>query len=207
MDLGDGGAIHVRAGGCDWLLDCGDDSRYDHTVLPYLRSRGVNRLDGLVLTHGNVKYIGAGTTALGDFRPYLLAESTLQDRSSTRRNLHAWLAQHHLGKGLYMRDDFIHLGSAATLRVLYPPAGLKRSSAGDMALVLQLQAGQTRALLMSASGFATEQWLLENEPDLRADILIKGQHTRDLSGTLPISWPASKCSAGSSSAAPSATVP
>ena len=52
-----------------------------------------------------------------------------------------------------------------------------------MALVLQLQAGGTRALLMSASGFSTEQWLLENEPDLRSDILIKGQHSKDLSGT------------------------
>jgi beta-lactamase superfamily II metal-dependent hydrolase len=183
LDLGDGQAIHVRAGSCDWLFDCGDESRYNHTVLPYLRSRGVNRLDGLLLTHGNVKHIGAGATAIGDFRPYFLAESTQQDRSSTRRNLHAWLARHQLGKGLYMRDDFIRLNHTATVRVLYPPAGLKRSSAGDMALVLQLQAGRTRTLLMSASGFTTEQWLLENEPDLHADILIKGQPAKDLSGT------------------------
>ena len=183
FDLTDGAAAHVRAGGCDWLLDCGDDSHYNHTVLPYLRSRGVNRLDGFLFTHGNVKHIGAAIASIGDFRPYLLADSTLRDRSSTRRHLHVWLADHHLGKGLYERDDFIRLGRAATMRVLYPPAGLKRSAAGDMALVLQLQAGETRALLMSASGFTTEQWLLENEPDLRADILIKGQHAGDLSGT------------------------
>jgi beta-lactamase superfamily II metal-dependent hydrolase len=37
---------------------------------------------------------------------------------------------------------------------------------------------------MSDSGFTTEQWLLENEPDLRSDIVIKGQHAKDLSGTL-----------------------
>jgi beta-lactamase superfamily II metal-dependent hydrolase len=52
-----------------------------------------------------------------------------------------------------------------------------------MALVLQLQCGNTRALFMSASGFSTEQWLVENEPDLKSDIVIKGQHTKDLSGT------------------------
>ncbi|MEP6669454.1 MAG: ComEC/Rec2 family competence protein [Chthoniobacter sp.] len=182
LDLGDGGAAHLRAGGFDWLLDCGDEAHYNHTILPYLRSRGVNRLDGLLLTHGNVKHIGAATTSINDFRPYLLADSTLRDRSSTRRNLHTWLAQRQLGKGLYIRDDAIHLGNT-TLRVLYPPAGLKRTTAGDMALVLRLEAGGTRALLMSASGFITEQWLLENEPDLRSDILIKGQHTKDLSGT------------------------
>ena len=40
-----------------------------------------------------------------------------------------------------------------------------------------------RVLFTSDSGYATEQWLLENEPDLRADILVKGQHGKDLSGT------------------------
>lgn len=183
LDLGDGGSAHVRAGRRDWLLDCGDDSHYNHTVLPYLRSRGINRLDGLLFTHGNARHIGAAITTIGDFRPVLLAESTLSDKSSTRRKLHQWLVQERHGKGLYSRDDVIRLGANTTMRVLYPPAGLKRTSAGDMALVLQLQAGRTRVLLMSASGFSTEQWLLENEPDLRSDILIKGQHSRDLSGT------------------------
>ena len=69
------------------------------------------------------------------------------------------------------------------MRVLYPPAGLKRSSAADMALVLQLEAGGRRALFMSSSGFTTERWLIDNEPDLRSDVLIKGQHTKDFSGT------------------------
>jgi len=53
--LNEGGAVHVRAEGRDWLLDCADEAHYNHTVLPYLRSRGVNRLDGLLLTHGNAK--------------------------------------------------------------------------------------------------------------------------------------------------------
>ena len=113
----------------------------------------------------------------------MLADSTLRDRSRTRKHLHDELIQRQLGKGLYARGDRIHLGKAATLRVLYPPAGLKRNAADDMALVLQLEAGGTRVLLMSDSGFPTEQWLLENEPDLRSDIVIKGQHATDISGT------------------------
>jgi len=173
----------LRADGSDWLLDCGDEAHYGRIVLPYLRSRGVNRLNGLLLTHGDIKHIGGALTAIADFRPRLLADSTLRDRSRTRKNLHAQLEQMRLGKGLYARDDFIHLGKAATIRVLYPPLGLKRSVAADMALVLQLQAAGRRVLLMSNAGFATEQWLLENEPDLRSDIVIKGQHPSDISGT------------------------
>ena len=183
FDLGDGGAAHLRADGSDWLLDCGDEPHYEHIVLPSLRSRGVNRLDGLLLTHGDVKHIGGALSAIADFRPFLLADSTVRDRSRTRKHLHESLEQQRLGKGLYARGDFIHLGRAATLRVLYPPAGLKRSVAADMALVLQLQAGGTRTLFMSDSGFTTERWLLANEPDLRSDIVIKGRHPADISGT------------------------
>ena len=183
LDLADGGASHLRAGGRDWLLDCGGDTAYDHIVLPYLRTRGVNRLDGLLLTHGDVKHIGGALSALDDFRPRFLADSVLRDKSSTRKDLHAELARRGLGKGLYESGDTIHVGRA-TLRVLYPPAGLQRATADDKALVVQLETAGTRVLFMSDSGFATEQWLLENEPDLRSDIVVKGQHAKDLSGTL-----------------------
>ena len=183
LDLGEGGAAHLRTDGRDWLLDCGGDAAYDHIVLPYLRTRGVNRLDGLLLTHGDVKHIGAAPAALDDFRPRFLADSVLRDKSSTRKDLHAELARRGLGKGLYESADTIRIGRA-TLRVLYPPAGLQRATADDKALVIQLEAAGTRVLFMSDSGFATEQWLMENEPDLRSDIVIKGQHAKDLSGTL-----------------------
>ncbi len=183
LDLGEGGAAHLRAGGRDWLLDCGGEVAYDRIVLPYLRTRGVNRLDGLLLTHGDVKHIGGALSALDDFRPRFLADSVLRDRSPTRQNFHAELARRGLGKGLYERGDVIHLGGAM-LRVLYPPAGIQRATADDKALVVQLEAAGTRVLFMSDSGFATEQWLIENESDLRSDIVVKGQHAKDLSGTL-----------------------
>ena len=184
LDLADGGAAHVRAGGRDWLLDCGSDVAYEHTVLPYLRTRGVNRLDGLLLTHGDVKHLGGAVTLLDDFHPRVIVDSVLRDKSSTRKALHAELARRGLGKGLYERGDLLRLDPKTTVRVLYPPAGLARATADDKALVVQLASAGTRVLFLSDSGFATEQWLLENEPDLRSDIVIKGQHAKDLSGTL-----------------------
>jgi ComEC/Rec2-related protein len=183
FDLGDGGATFLRAGGHDWLLDCGGGGDYDRILLPYLRSRGVNRLDGLLLTHGDSRHIGGGLATINDFQPRLLADSVLKDRSPTRRNLHETLNQRGFPKGLYERGDFIRVGEQATLRVLYPPAGLRRSVADDMALVVQLETGGQRVLFMSDSGFTTERWLLENETDLRSDLLIKGQHVKDFSGT------------------------
>jgi len=116
-----------------------------------------------------------------DFHPRLLADSTLKSLGK-RLLLHREFNTRGIPKGLYERGDFIHFGSKAKMRVLYPPAGLKRSMADDMVLVLQLDVAGRRALFMSDSGFSTERWLLENEPDLRSDILVKGHHSKDVSG-------------------------
>ena len=69
------------------------------------------------------------------------------------------------------------------LKVLFPPPGLVRSTADDKALVVRLECAGRRVLFMSDSGFATEQWLLQNESDLHADVIVKGQHAKDFSGT------------------------
>lgn len=183
FDLGEGGAVHLRSAGRDWLFDCGSNFAYDRTVLPYLRGRGVNRLDGLLFTHGDAQHLGGAFSALTDFRPKRLVESTLRDRSPTRSRFHQTLAAQHLGKTLHARGDAWLLSPAATARVLYPPAGLQRATADDKALVVRVEVAGRRLLFMADSGFGTEAWLLENETDLAADVLIKGHHDKDLSGT------------------------
>ena len=183
LDVGEGAAIHLRAGGGDWLLDCGNVRDYDNTVLPYLRSRGVNRLDGLMLTHGDSAHVGAARSVFGDFRPRWLADTIFQDRSPARREIHDALVAHGFGRRYFERGDEIALGTGAKLSVLYPPRGIVRSVSDDKALVCRIEAGGLRVLCVSDAGFFTEHWLLENEPDLRADVLVKGWHSKDFSGT------------------------
>ena len=183
LEVGDGAAIHIRSGDGDWLVDCGGMRDYDGSLLPYLRSRGVNRLDGIVLTHGDTAHVGAASLFLGDFHPRWIADTAFSDRSPTRRDIHARLAAAGFGRRYLQRGDEISLGKNVTLRVLFPPPEIARSQADDKALVCRIEAAGLRVLLMSDAGFSTERWLLENEPDLRADVLVAGWHSRDISGT------------------------
>jgi len=183
LDVGAGGAIHIRTDSKDWLIDCGHGYEYDHIVLPYLRSRGVNRLDGLILTVGNVQHIGGAISTLTDLRPEVIAESPLKDRSTARRDFNKALADRNLGKRIVQGGDIIRLSPGASLQMLYPPVGIQRPSAEDKALVMMLRTEGTRILFMSSSGYFTEQWLLQNGADIRADILVKAQHSKDLSAT------------------------
>ncbi len=184
LDVGAGGATHLRVDSTDWLIDCGHSYEYEHVVLPYLHSRGVNEIGGLVLTVGNVQHIGSAMSVFDDLRPRVIAESPLKDRSAARREFHRKLEERNFGKRFIQRGDVIDFTPNARLRVLFPPAGLQKSAAEDKALVLMFEAEGERALLMSSSGFSTEQWLLQNEPDLAANILVKNQRAKDVSGTI-----------------------
>jgi competence protein ComEC len=182
LDVGDGAAIHLRSGDANWLIDGGASWRYNNTTLPYLRSRGVNRLDALVLTHGDSDHIAAALPLLDDFQPRTIFDSTLKDRSSTRRQFHQTLVDRHRGKAFLQRGDSLRVGSAE-MRVLYPPPGFRRTNADDQALVLLVECNGARVLLMSDAGLVTERWLLQNEPDLAAGVLVKSHHAKDFSGT------------------------
>ena len=183
FDFGMGGGIHLRSEHLDWLVDTGNRVEYETVLRPFLRMRGVNQLDGLILTRGAAANIGGAVPALGDFAPAMVVDSAVRDHSPVHAAFFAALAAGGRGKGIYERGDVLQLSPGTTMRVLYPPAGIEARVADDEAIVLQIQTRGARLLLMSGAGFLTERWLLENEPDLRSDILVKGRHASDLSGT------------------------
>jgi competence protein ComEC len=184
LDLRSGAATHLRGGHRDWLVDAGPARDYDRVLLPYLRARGVNRLDGLILTHGDAAHIGGAGGVVSDFQPRQVIDTRAQDRSSFHRNFIEFLAAAKRPRRLCQAGDEFKLSRETTARVLFPPQVFEGGRADDQALVLQLiVSGKSRALLMSDSSAATERVLLRNYPDLRADVVIKGQHHSGDSGS------------------------
>ena len=184
LDLGAGGAAHVRSSGNDWLIDCGAERDFGRIVRGYLRSRGVNQLSGLVLTHGDSAHIGAAIPVLRAFRPAQLVDNAPLDKSSAHKQLIEYADEHQIARQLRTAPEEFAIGKNIIARVLFPPAGFRGGTADDQALVLKLTvAGQWRVLLMSDSGEATERWLVEHGTDLRSDVIVKGQHRSGISGT------------------------
>jgi competence protein ComEC len=184
LDLGAGGAIHVRTRKSDWLIDSGSDRDFKRTVRGYLRSRGINQLDGLLLTHGDSQHLGGAAAMLRVFRPPVLVDSVAPDRSGAHRTLIELLRERQFPRRLCAAPDEFAIASAVWARILFPPPGYKGATADDQTLVVELTIeDRWRVLCMSDSGEATERWLLKNGADLRSDILIKGQHHSGISGT------------------------
>jgi ComEC/Rec2-related protein len=183
LDLEPGQAIVIESQGAVWLVDCGNGSSYSRIVRPFLESRGVNHLDGLILTHGAAPSIGAAQSVIDDFAPRAICESTLADRSATRRALHAALEKAGRPKTLLESGDQLQLTPLVTCSVLFPPSGFEGRTASDKSLILRIEEGSARVLLMSDSAFTGEHWLLDNTRDLDASIVVIDGQSADLAGT------------------------
>jgi competence protein ComEC len=178
LDAGAGAAVHLRAGGSDWLFDCGSARDYTNFTRDYLHSRGIDRLDGLLLSHGDAQHIGGALALLDEFRPRRVLDNAAPDRSRVH---HALVVRQ---RQLLARGDRWEIAPDISARVLYPPRNFKAKTADDEALVVRLEiARKWRVLLVSDSGIQTEEALLQQPNELRSDILIKGQHRSGESGS------------------------
>jgi ComEC/Rec2-related protein len=184
LDLGAGAAVHVRIPANDWLFDSGSEGDFAPVLQGYLRSRGIDRLDAVLLSHGDAGHIGGARAVLDDFRPRTWIDTAARDRSRVHRDLITGLSKEGITRTFCAAGDELRLSREVTGRILFPPRGFQAKIADDQALVVQLTLARNfRVLLMSDSGVATERSLLASGMDLRSDIIIKGQHHSGTSGS------------------------
>ncbi len=182
LDVGQGDAVAIRTPGNRWILiDTGPRTRTfdsgERIVVPYLRRRGVARLEALVLTHPDLDHIGGANAVLSELtvlrvldpgaaaaRPaYVAALERAQARGAT------WFAA---GAGDRVSADGV------TLEVLHPggaAANAASDEANDQSVVVLLRYGDFTALLPGDAPAAVEEALLEagRIPPL---VLLKAGH-------------------------------
>lgn len=182
LDVGTGAAVHLRSGRADWLFDCASERDYERILRAYLHSAGVNRLSGLLLSHGDSLHIGGTRRLLDDLPPSLLIDNPAADRSVVHRRLRQEFGQRGL-KASTLNGDHFAVGRDVSLKFFHSRPDPPGATADDETLIAQLTvAPSTKILLVFDSGFETEKALVASGADLRSDILIKGQHYSGESG-------------------------
>lgn len=185
LDVGQGDALAIRSPANRWLVvDAGPRTEtFDaggRVVLPYLRRRGVRKLEALLLTHPDMDHVG-GAAALVEGIPldgmgdpghaagkevYLRVLEAAEGRAIPWRVLRA-------GDSLDL--DGIALRVVAPAPDATPPSGL----AGDpnaSSLVLELRFGAFTALLTGDAPAREEEAVLPRLLSARAQVLKVGHH-------------------------------
>jgi ComEC/Rec2-related protein len=184
LDVGAGAAVRLHTCGTDWLFDCGNARTYQRVVREYLHWAGVNRLAGLVLTHGDALHLGGTAQLLDDFPRVRVLDNPAPDRSAIHRALQRLFLQRRIEPESLVAGENLRVSPDVTAQILFPPPDFSSSISDDQTLVVHLLVGPAASILfMSDSGVKTEQALLARHSDLRSNIIVKGQNNSGQSGS------------------------
>jgi len=171
LPLGGGHAVYVDAAGRrdDWLVNSGNENAAQFTLKSFLRAHGVNRIQRLALTEGDVKDCG-GTKALNEaFGIDELWTSGARFRSAIYHDAVATFEAKPGAHQFFNADD-----TNGFWRMLWPVETNRLGRADDNALVLRGDLGGARVLLLSDLSRSAQSGLLEAGADVRADIVVAG---------------------------------
>lgn len=185
LDLTDGQAIFLNLPGEreDLLIDAGGDWSGRRVVVPFLRAQGVDRLAATITTRGDKSHVAGFADVLREMPVGAAIHSGCATRS---RYYSEWLRAVREAKvplQTVRAGDAVGDASPAWVHVLHPPRGPGASRSADNAVVLMVEHGPTRVLLMSDAGETVENALLASGVDLHATVMVKGRHEKEASAT------------------------
>jgi competence protein ComEC len=184
FDVGQGMAVLVETAGHRLLYDTGpayapDSDGGNRVIVPYLKARGIDTLDGLVVTHSDSDHTGGALTVLHAVRVGWLASSLKRTHAIVRaapRHLRCEAGQHWWWDGVLFE-------------MLQPPAASYRDTTlkpNALSCTLKISAGGHSVLLAGDIEAAQEAQLLARPASvaaLKADVLLAPHHGSGTSST------------------------
>jgi len=184
IDVGQGDSILIQAGGENYLIDAGDPEEGPN-VVDFLRSRGVDELDGMVSTSGDSDHAGGLADVLDAFTVENIYVSGYPKETMTytnflraARNERADFSEVHAGMGMEwggVRVDVINP----------PPAsgeGLFENS-NDNSVGVILTYGTARVLLAGDTEEKAEEYMAMGPYTGPLTVLKVGHHGSNTSTT------------------------
>jgi competence protein ComEC len=183
LDVGQGLAIHVQTARHDLLFDAGpafsaEANSGNRIIVPYLRARGVRRLDRMIVSHADKDHEGGAAAVLG-----MIPVAELMSSLPFEHPLSVQPAPH---RSCVAGENWEWDG--VRFEMLHPPEDLssdrRARKTNAMSCVLAIEAGGKRMLLTSDIEAEQEALLLAQRPaSLKADVVTMPHHGSRTSST------------------------
>ncbi|MRW93688.1 DNA internalization-related competence protein ComEC/Rec2 [Duganella sp. FT80W] len=182
FDVGQGMALLIETSGHRLLYDAGpayspESNAGNRVILPYLRARGINALDGIIVSHSDADHAGGALSVLDGMRTGWVLSSLSPHHAialAARQHVHCAAGQRWDWDGV--RFEMLHPHPAS-----YAETSLKPNA---RSCTLKITAGGKSMLLAGDIEAAEEGELMARDTAaVRADVLLAPHHGSGTSST------------------------
>ncbi len=181
FDVGQGMALLIETSGHRLLYDTGpyysnESNGGNRVLLPYLKARGIDALDGMIVSHSDVDHSGGALAVLESVKTGWMASSLWRDHPIVQA------APMHVrcSAGQRWTWDGVDFEILQPSPASYGDASLKPNARG---CTLRVSAGPHAMLLAADIEAAQEAQLVAAGAALRADVLLAPHHGSGTSST------------------------
>lgn len=188
LSVGQGDGIVLRTpSGKTILVDCGpgptvesDFDAGDSVVVPFLRRKGINTIDALIISHPHEDHIGGSSAIMRDLDVKNVLDAGIAHPSGTYYKLLETIKDRSIPYSKLKRGQIIDFHDGVKAEVLSPPPGADEpgedEQINNLSVVLRVTYGKTSLLLTGDSDKESEDELINSGQNLSADVLKVAHH-------------------------------
>ncbi|MEX1062431.1 MAG: DNA internalization-related competence protein ComEC/Rec2, partial [Balneolaceae bacterium] len=182
LDVGQGDAVHISTPeGGQILIDAGRWTPFgnsgDRVLLPYLKSKGIDRLDAVIITHPHADHIGGLPALLQDLDIGIIYHGGYGHDSVLFQTCRSLAAEKNVEIKTVNRGDIISVDPSIRLFVLGPRPKLESNNPNEQSVVLKLAYNRTHFLFAGDAEVNQERRITGTYGDfLKSDLLKAGHH-------------------------------
>lgn len=182
IDVGQGDSILIQVNNKNLLIDAGPKSDKDK-LLNYLSSLNLQKIDYVIATHPHEDHIGNMADVIDDYNVLSFYAPKVQSNTKTFEKMIESLKAKNLKINVIKNNiNSIDLGENTKVTI-FSPSKDSYDDLNNYSPVIKIEYGKTSFLFTGDAEKEVEKEILNNNPDISADVLKVGHHGSSSSTT------------------------